>query len=53
MLVKNQYDKTIDAKGQHLYPGFIAANTTVGMVEIDAIRPTNDLNEIGEYLTSH
>jgi len=49
-LVKNQYDKTINAKGQHLYPGFIAANTTVGMVEIDAIRPTNDLNEIGEYL---
>ena len=48
--VKNKYKKTIDAKGQHLYPGFIATNSTVGMVEIDAIRPTNDLNEIGEYL---
>lgn len=49
-LVKNQYDKIINAEGQHLYPGFIAANATVGMVEIDAVRPTNDLNEIGEYL---
>lgn len=48
--VKEQYNKTIDASGQHVYPGFIATNSTVGMVEIDAIRPTNDLNEIGEYL---
>ncbi len=48
--IQNQYEKTINAEGQHVYPGFIAANSTVGMVEIDAIRPTNDLNEIGEYL---
>ena len=44
------YDQTLSAEGKHLYPGFIAANSTVGMVEIDAIRPTNDLNEIGTYL---
>ena len=44
------YDKTVDVDGQHVYPGFIAANSTVGMVEIDAIRPTNDLNEIGTFL---
>lgn len=47
---KNDYATVIDASGQHLYPGFIAANSTVGMVEIDAIRPTNDLNEIGTFL---
>lgn len=47
---QNTYDTTIDASGKHLYPGFIAANSTVGMVEIDAIRPTNDLNEIGTFL---
>ena len=46
----NSYSSTIDAQGQHIYPGFIAANSTVGMVEIDAIRPTNDLNEIGTFL---
>lgn len=44
------YDQTIDAAGKHVYPGFIAANSTVGMVEIDAVRPTNDLNEIGTFL---
>lgn len=47
---KNTYAATVDASGQHVYPGFIAANSTVGMVEIDAIRPTNDLNEIGTFL---
>jgi imidazolonepropionase-like amidohydrolase len=47
---QNTYDHTVDANGQHVYPGFIAANSTVGMVEIDAIRPTNDLNEIGTFL---
>lgn len=47
---QNSYATTIDAKGKHLYPGFIAANSTVGMVEIDAVRPTNDLNEIGTFL---
>ena len=47
---QNTYATTIDASGKHLYPGFIAANSTVGMVEIDAIRPTNDLNEIGTFL---
>lgn len=47
---QNSYKTTINADGQHVYPGFIAANSTVGMVEIDAIRPTNDLNEIGTFL---
>jgi len=47
---QKEYITTIDADGQHVYPGFIAANSTVGMVEIDAIRPTNDLNEIGSFL---
>lgn len=49
-LVKGNYDLKIDLKGKEVYPGFIAANSTVGMVEIDAIRPTNDLNEIGNFL---
>ena len=40
----------IDAKGKHLYPGFIATNSTLGLVEIDAIRSTRDLDEIGDFL---
>lgn len=37
----------IDAKGKHVYPGFIAANSTAGLIEIDAVRATNDANETG------
>lgn len=37
----------IDAKGKHVYPGFIAANTTLGLVEIDAVRASDDEDEIG------
>jgi imidazolonepropionase-like amidohydrolase len=40
--------KTIDAKGKHVYPGFISANTTLGLTEVDAVRPTRDFNEVGD-----
>lgn len=36
----------IDATGKHVYPGFIAPNTTLGLVEIDAVRPTRDQDEL-------
>ncbi len=39
----------IDANGQHIYPGFIAANATLGLVEIDAVRSTDDEAEIGTF----
>ncbi len=41
--------KTIDVSGQHIYPGFIAPDTTLGLVEISAVRATDDEDEIGEY----
>ncbi len=37
----------VDAKGKHIYPGFIAPNSTLGLVEIDAVRATEDDNEVG------
>lgn len=37
----------IDCQGKHLYPGFIAPATTLGLTEIDAVRSTNDVSEIG------
>lgn len=40
----------IDAKGKHLYPGFIAANSTSGLVEVDAVRASNDIRETGTML---
>jgi len=44
------FDNVVVAKGQHLYPGFIATNATLGLVEIDAVRATDDEDEIGAML---
>ena len=37
----------IIAKGKHVYPGFIAANASLGLVEIDAVKASDDQREIG------
>jgi len=41
--------KVIDASGKHIYPGFIVPNSTLGLVEISAVRATDDDSEIGNY----
>lgn len=43
------YDIKIDATGKHVYPGFIAPNSTLGLVEIDAIKASDDEGEIGSF----
>jgi imidazolonepropionase-like amidohydrolase len=40
--------KVVDATGKHLYPGFIAPNSTLGLTEIGGVRATQDNSEIGE-----
>lgn len=40
----------IDATGKHVYPGIIAPVSTLGLGEIDAVRPTIDDDEIGEMI---
>ncbi len=40
--------RVIHAEGQHLYPGFISPNTTLGLTEIGQVRATNDYRETGE-----
>ncbi|AMA48644.1 MULTISPECIES: amidohydrolase family protein [Flavobacterium] len=45
----NSYDEVIKAEGKHIYPGFIAPNSTIGLVEIDAVKATNDEREIGSF----
>ena len=42
--------KVIDATGKHVYPGFIAPAKTLGLVEIDAVRASNDEDEIGDFI---
>lgn len=45
------YDKatteTIDVGGKSIYPGLISPANSLGLVEIDAVRATNDLSEVG------
>lgn len=41
--------RVIQAAGKHVYPGFIAPNSTLGLVEIDAVRASNDMRETGSY----
>jgi imidazolonepropionase-like amidohydrolase len=46
-LDRTKYSKIYDATGKHVYPGFIAPNATVGLVEIDQARETIDFVETG------
>lgn len=46
---QNEYDTIIDLKGQHLYPGLVAPNSTLGLTEIDAVRATRDYDEVGQF----
>jgi len=39
----------VDLSGQHLYPGMIALNTDMGLVEIGAVRATRDQSEVGDF----
>jgi imidazolonepropionase-like amidohydrolase len=41
--------KPVDLNGLHLYPGMIALNTELGLVEIGAVRATRDFSEVGEF----
>ena len=45
-----KYDTIIDATSFHVYPGIIALNTNLGLVEIDAVRASVDDDETGTYL---
>ena len=38
----------IDATGKHLYPGFILANSQIGLTEVSAVRAMNDYQERGD-----
>ena len=46
---RQKYDDILDATGQHLYPGFIVTNTTLGLQEIGAVRATQDQYEVGTF----
>jgi imidazolonepropionase-like amidohydrolase len=40
--------QAVDAKGKHVYPGLILPTSALGLIEISAVRATNDTREIGD-----
>jgi len=48
--IPGRHGKTLDLTGMHLYPGMIALDTTMGLIEIDAVRATDDRTEVGDYV---
>lgn len=45
---RSGYSQIIEASGLHAYPGFIAADARLGLVEVDAVRATQDFSETGD-----
>lgn len=39
----------VDAKGQQVYPGVIAAATNLGLIETSSVRATADYDELGDF----
>ncbi|MEZ4966763.1 MAG: amidohydrolase family protein [Saprospiraceae bacterium] len=46
---RSKYGRIYDASGKHVYPGLIAPDTRLGLVEIEAAKPTLDFSEPGAY----
>jgi imidazolonepropionase-like amidohydrolase len=40
----------IDASGKDVYPGFIALETSLGLVEVNAVRASDDEDELGDFI---
>ena len=40
--------QVVSITGRHLYPGFVSANSVLGLTEIESVRGTNDFAETGD-----
>ena len=45
----SEYDTVIYLNGEHVYPGLIATDNTLGITEIDALRQTRDFDDVGRF----
>ncbi len=41
--------RVVELGGMHVYPGLIASSSTLGLIEVDAVRATRDTTEVGQY----
>lgn len=44
-----EFDTVMDIQGKHVYPGFIASDVSLGLVEVESVRATLDFNETGMF----
>ncbi len=42
--------RVINAQGKHVYPGLIAPAKSLGLVEVNAVRASDDQDELGEFI---
>jgi imidazolonepropionase-like amidohydrolase len=42
--------RVINAEGKHLYPGLIAPAKSLGLVEVNAVRASDDQDELGKFI---
>lgn len=47
--ITDKADTIIDANQSHLYPALISCNNILGLQEAEAIRPTSDYADIGDF----
>lgn len=41
--------RTLDASGKHVWPGLISSHSALGLVEISAVRASDDYRETGDF----
>jgi imidazolonepropionase-like amidohydrolase len=41
--------EVIELEGRHVYPGLVGLDTTLGLIEISAVRATDDREELGDF----
>lgn len=47
--IREKADTTMELNGSHVFPGLIALTTSLGLLEIDGVRSTLDINETGSF----
>jgi len=47
--IKKEGYQIIELSGAHVYPGLIAPNSELGLIEVEAVRATNDTREVGTF----
>jgi len=47
--IKKEGYTIYELNGAHVYPGLIAPNTNLGLIEVEAVRATDDTREVGTF----